>query len=113
MNEGKKDLYIPLNVVESQDVISGIGAKEIGYIGGALLAGVILAVLIYSFSGSMVLAVLIGGTLVALTVMLVRRDKFNESMIDKLRFVKIYLKAQKKFEYQYHNIYGGYIDDGE
>ena len=113
MSEGKKELYIPLNVVESQDVISGIAGKEIGYIGGALMAGVILAVLIFSFSGSMVLAVLIGGTIVALTVMLVRRDKFNESMLDKFRFIKIYLKAQKKYEYQYHNIYGGCIDDSE
>ncbi len=113
MSEGKKELYIPLNVVESQDVIIGIAGKEIGYIGCALIAGVILAVLTFSFSGSMVLAVLIGGTIVALTVMLVRRDKFNESMLDKFRFIKIYLKAQKKYEYQYHNIYGGYIDDGE
>lgn len=113
MNEKKKELYIPLNVIESQDLISGIGGKEVGYIGGALLAGVILAVMIFMLSGSMVLAVLVGGTLVAVTVMLVRRDRFNESMIDKFRFLKIYLKAQKKYEYQYYNIYGGYIDDGE
>lgn len=58
----KKELYIPLNVIESQDLISGIGGKEIGYIGGALLAGVILAVMIFMLSGSMVLAVLVGGT---------------------------------------------------
>lgn len=113
MNERKKELYIPLNVVESQDLISGIGGKEIGYIVGALVAGVVLAIMIFSFTGSMVLAVLIGGTLVALTVMLVRRDKFNESMVDKFRFVKIYLQSQKRYEYRYHNIYGGYIDDGE
>ncbi len=113
MNGQKKELYIPLNVVESQDLINGIGAKEIGYIGGALLAGVVMAFIIFSCTGSMVMAVLAGGSIVSLTVVMVRRDKFNESMVDKLRFVRIYLKAQKRFEYHYHNIYGGYIDDCE
>lgn len=113
MEGHKKELYIPLNVVESQDLINGIGGKEIGYIGGALAAGVVMAVLLFSFTGSMVMAVLAGGGIVSLTVIMVRRDRFNESMVDKIRFVWIYTKVQKKYEYHYHNIYGGDIDDGE
>lgn len=113
-NEKKKELYIPLNVIESQDLISGIGRKEVSYIGAALLIGVILAVIIFSSSGNMVAAVMTAGILVSITVLMVRRDQFNESMVDKLRFIKIYMESQKRYEYRYFNIYGGdVLDDSE
>lgn len=115
MNTNKKELYIPLNVVETQDLISGIGGKEIGFIGASLVVGIILAIIIFSSSGNMVTAVMTGGILVSVTVLLVKRDRFNESMIDKLRFIREYAKSQKRYPYNYTNIYGGDVpsDDSE
>lgn len=111
MKEKKKELYIPLNVVESQDLISGIGGKEAAYIGAALLIGIVLAVIIFTGSGNMVSAVLTAGIIVSITVLLVKRDQFNESMIDKFRFIKIYMQSQKRYGYRYFNIYGGEVPD--
>lgn len=103
----KKELYIPVNVPEREDYISGFGSKELTITGLSLLVGIILAAIIFIQTDVAFWAVGTAGGLVALTIVVVRRDHFDESVIDKLRFVYRYHKAQKQFEYHYFNIYEG------
>lgn len=101
----KKELYIPVNVPEREDFISGFGGKELTITGISLLIGIIVAAVIFVQTDAAFYAVGATGIIVALTIVLVRRDQFDESIIDKLRFVRLYHKAQKQFNYEYFNLY--------
>lgn len=101
----RKELYIPVNVPEREDFISGFGAKELTITGVSLFFGVIVAVIVFFRTESAFYAVGAAGIIVAITIVLVRRDLYDESIIDKLRFVRIYHRAQKQFIYEYFNFY--------
>ena len=103
----KKELYIPVNVPEREDFVSGFGAKELSITGISLFFSIVCAVAIFVLSGRAFYAVGSGAIIVTTVIMLIRRDRYDESLIDKFRFVLHYLKAQKKYVYKYHNIYEG------
>ncbi|BDF45184.1 hypothetical protein CE91St56_23070 [Lachnospiraceae bacterium] len=103
----KKELYIPVNVPEREDFVSGFGAKELSITGISLFVGIICAVVIFNLSGSAFQAVGSGAIILTTVIMMIRRDRYDESLIDKFRFVLRYLKAQKIYEYKYHNIHEG------
>ena len=111
MNEKKKDLYIPINVPEREDFVAGFGVKELSISGIAMLIAIVVAVAIFTVTQSAFYAVGAGSILVVTVIVLIRRDRFDESIIDKIRFVIAYAKAQKKFEYVYYNIYEGKEDE--
>lgn len=111
MNGKRKDLYIPINVPEREDFVAGFGAKELSISGIALMIAVVIAVALFTVTQSAFYAVGAGSIVVVTVIVLIRRDRFDESIIDKIRFVMIYMKAQKKFVYVYHNIYEGQIEN--
>lgn len=101
----KKELYIPVNVPERNDFFDGFGTKELIATALALVVGIIFAVVIYLNFNSLLSAFLLLGTIVATTILLVKRDRIDESFIDKINFVRIYNKQQKRYEYQYYDFY--------
>lgn len=106
----KKELYIPVNIPERNDFFAGYGIKELIATAIALVIGAILAVMIYLLSGSLFFAFGELGTLVGFTILLVKRDRIDESFIDKLNFVRIYRKQQKRYEYAYYDFYSDVKD---
>ena len=86
MEERKKELYIPTNIPESRanDYFSGFGAKEMSILGINFVIGVIVAVMIYVFTKLILAAVIIIAGIVALTILIVRRDRYDECLIDQL-----------------------------
>ena len=101
----KKELYIPVNVPERNDFFEGFGGRELVITAISLVIGAIGAVLIYLNFNSLLFAFLFLGTVVAVTILLVKRDRIDESFVDKINFVNIYNKQQKRYEYQYYDFY--------
>lgn len=99
----KKELYIPTNVPDNNDIISGFGIKEIIIAGIGTAASVVFAVLVYIISSDIVASVLLPFAAIAILIVFIRRDQCSESIIDKLKFVWYYMKSQKRYGYQYYD----------
>ena len=53
MNDNDKKLYIPVNVLETKDIIPGIGGKELAAIGITTAVGVIISIIVYAVNNNM------------------------------------------------------------
>lgn len=100
-------LYIPVNVVEQQDFIAGFGKKELVITAIAGMIAIILVLITYGISNNMVISIGAGAALLALTITAIVRDRYDESFVDKIKFVFRFNKSQKQYEYHYFNIYEG------
>lgn len=100
-----KELYIPVNVPESEDFISGFGNKELAITTITFFVAIVLAIITYVSTDSVFKAVFIAAVLLAVVIIAIKRDKYDESIIDKIKLVNKYRKSQKKFVYEFYNIY--------
>lgn len=107
MEKKEKKLYVPENIPQSRasDYFDGFGSKELAITGCSFLVAAVLAVLLYMKTEQILFSALIGIGIVGLTIFIVRRDKYDESMIDLCRLALKHKKAQKQYEYEYYNIY--------
>lgn len=102
----KNILYIPVNVRRRKEIVDGIGKEELVKIG--ILTGIgfvigIMLFLIYNYNFTFV--VITPTTLGAGGVMFLKKDFTNRSTIDKLKDLYIFSKSQKRYDYEYINIY--------
>lgn len=107
--ENKEELYIPVNIPESRatDFFAGYGSKELFITIITFFIAIILAVVIYQSTKQLFFSAILGIGLVGITVLIIKRDQYDESLIDKLKIIQKYNKTQKKYEYKYYNIYEG------
>lgn len=113
-SERKKPLYIPQNALDNDDIISGIGRKEIRII--ALIAAIGMIMVIYVFiyhKDYLVLAMAVLFLTITMTIALIHRNRYDESFIDYIKQLWNYRKMQKRYEYRYYNIYEGRYENGE
>ena len=96
-------LKVPENTSDRNDYVQGIGKKELAAIVCSL--GIAIAVLIFALiaGANMVIWMFVVVFGIAFTVVAVRRDNTNESMIDKIRFMIQYQKSQKRYIYKKYN----------
>ena len=52
MNDNAQKLYIPVNVLETHDLVPGMGGKEFAAMGIAAAIGVVISILKYSLQGT-------------------------------------------------------------
>lgn len=108
MEKRKKELYIPINSPDTEDFISGIGKVELTIIMivsfVSISIGVIYSIITTNTLGAVALVV----TITMSTIVIVRRDQYNENLIRKFEIVIEFIKSQKKFNYKYVNIYESY-----
>ncbi len=104
MNDNAQKLYIPVNVLETHDLVPGMGGKEFAAMGIAAAIGVVISILIYAINNNLITCIMIIAFAITITFIAVRRDNHNESMIDKLVQIYRYVRAQKRFEYEYMGI---------
>jgi Flp pilus assembly protein TadB len=102
--EKKKPLYISTNILERKDIVEGFGKKEIGYLLVALTISIILFFILYAFTSDILLPFIAVIMILTVAAMVVRKDQYNESMIDKLKFILNFSKSQKKYYYQYIDV---------
>lgn len=105
--ENGKPLKIPENASDRDDYIQGIGPMEVTIILISLVIIIILMVVIYVIGKNMALTIFGGIFLIAIVIMVVKRDSINENMIDKLRLFVGYMRMQKKYEYEQADVLGG------
>ena len=101
MNDNDKKLYIPVNVLETKDIIPGIGGKELAAIGITTAVGVIISIIVYAVNNNMLTCLMIIAFAGMAAFIAVRRDNHNENMIYKILQIYRYSNAQKRFEYEY------------
>lgn len=103
----REKLYIGINIPESRakDYFSGYGAKELMVTICSFIAAVILAILLYMNTKQILFSLLIGVGVIGLSVLIVKRNQFDESLIDQVQIIRKFKKAQKQYEYEYYDIY--------
>lgn len=103
----EKDLYIPVNVMDSNDYIAGFGSKELAISAIATAIALGIAITLYIVTQNVFMAIMVFAIIILTTISLIFRDKCNESIIDKIHLVILYCRRQKTFVYRYYNIYEG------
>lgn len=101
----QQKLMIPAQTSDRDDYIQGIGKKEVMIIAIALIAAIILIMYGVLIGGNLPVWAFAAFFLLAVTVIVVRRDSINESVIDKIQLVIAYQKSQKKYQYQQYDFY--------
>lgn len=109
----KDDLYIPVNVPSIELVISGYGKKELTIVVLLVIIGLGVGLTNFIATKSVITTLLPPAILGAGSAFLLVRDRYCENMIDKLKYVFLYLKDQKEYEYKYVNIYENVKEDAE
>lgn len=105
MEDNEKELTIFENCPSLEYIVNGYTLQDLGYVAVICGAGVVAALGIYFLKGNTLPAVFAFAVIAAFAVMFFRRDRYLENCIDKLRQVYIHTKCQKKYEYEYKNIY--------
>ena len=98
------ELKIPEKVSDHQYVIQGIGKQEMTILIIQFL-GAIGLLLICAIFGNITIGLFIGAAIVIIMFFLLIRDNANENLIDKVRIMMNYSKMQKKYYYEYFNVY--------
>lgn len=102
-------LYIPLHVNNESEYLTGFGKRELKFVLTAVVIGIFLGFLWFGVNAQILSIVFppaaFGGVVFALVI----KDRTNESVIDKLKFMRNFGKTQKSYEYIYFNIYEGEI----
>lgn len=104
MENKKLELKIPEKVSDHQYVIQGIGKHEMTILVIQFLVAIGL-LLICAIFGNITIGLFIGAAIVIITFFLLIRDNANENLIDKVRIMMNYSKMQKKYYYEYFNVY--------
>ena len=100
----ENDLYIPDNCPPLDYIITGYTSKEFAYIAGVVFAMFIVAGFCFT-KNIFIYGLFISVTVIAFAIIFFRRDDYMENGIDKIRILITYIKMQKKYEYEYVNIY--------
>lgn len=105
--ENKNELDFPPNIPESraQDFFAGFGPKELVITVCSFVMAIIIAVILYQQTNQIMTAGIVGIGIVGITFLIIKRNQFDESLIDQIKLIKKYSKAQKQYEYYYYNIY--------
>lgn len=105
MDESEKDLYLPVNTPDADDLIQGIGAFELYIYAIGLIVCLLIGIWINWAYGNTMIATIGAVSLFAVVVLLFRRNLYNENVIKITMVVLKFQRSQKAYEYLYHNIY--------
>ncbi len=98
-------LYIPTKILDSDDFITGFSVNELAVTGCAAVFAALFGIWKYHTTGNTFIAVMVAIAIIALVIFIVRRDMCNENIPQKIKILIKDLKIQKRFKYQYTNIY--------
>lgn len=105
MEDNEKELTIFENCPSLEYIVNGYTIQDLGYVAILCGVGIAVALIIYFMKGNTLPAVFVFAVIAAFAVMFFRRDRYLENCIDKLKQVYTYIRNQKKYEYEYRNIY--------
>jgi len=94
MENKSRELYIPVNTLDAEDYISGIGNREVAIIAMALVGATVLGIAMAALM-NVISAVMAAASTLAIVIMVIRRDMCNENLIKKLRIVLAFIRRKK------------------
>lgn len=100
----KKPLYIPVNTPDYDAYISGVGSLELSIFSAVTVVVIVIGIALSQVT-SILLVVLTGLMTIGITFLTVRRDAHNENFFMILKIIRRYHKNQKRYLYEYSNIY--------
>ena len=104
--EANTGLYIPVNIKTRFEFFDGYGMKElIPTIIAALVSGVV-AFIVHTVAGGMIMPVLIVLVTIAASVMSLAKGENNMSVIDQTKCVLRFSREQKNYPYFYTDEWG-------
>lgn len=103
MESKKNELYIPLPVTDSRDYITGFGQREMGYLIVSFVVAIFIGILFQILFGNVATTVVSSFSFIGLMVIIVRKDNYDENLIDKVHIFIEYQKCQKRYEYEYYD----------
>ena len=101
----KNELYIPTKILDSDDYIQGFANRELAVIGIISVIAVVIGICIYQITENMFLTVMFVTGGIGISLFLIRRDMCNEDVFQKLKILWRNARMQKRYPYQYWNIY--------
>lgn len=107
--ERNESLYIPVNIKTRFEFFDGNGMAELFYTVIAAAVSGFIALTVHATTGNTTLCVLIVLITVAASVMALSKDQSNQSVLDQLRFMVRFIKAQRKYHYHYTPEWGDVI----
>lgn len=111
MEESRKELTIFENCPSLEYVINGFTIQDLFYVGIISGGGFLTAFLIYFITKNTIPAVFVFAVIASFAIMFLRRDRYLENCIDKIKILRSYIKSQKEYEYKYVNIYESEEDE--
>lgn len=107
----QKPLPFPVQCPPAQEFFSGFGHKELVIVLISAVFALIILIIIW-INMNEALAVTVGFCIIAITFILTRRNIHQESIVDQIKQIYRYHRAQKRFEYEYYDEFG-VINDGK
>lgn len=114
MKNKEKELYIPMNALDRQDLISGFGKHELKIaviVFAVCLVGCVIAITKDENNTFAAIVVVVG--IMGFVISAIWRDQHDESMVEKVRQLFVYITLQKKYEYHYDDWLEKYIGGQE
>lgn len=103
--DNQKPLPFPVQCPPAQEYFSGFGHKELMIVLISAAIAVIVMIVLWIKTNEAV-AVIVGFSIIAITFILTRRNIHQESIVDQIKQIHRYHRAQKKYEYEYHDEFG-------
>ena len=115
MKEKERDrLFIPVNVRKRKEYVDGFGKDELIKSLIATAFGVVLGIVLFLRNNYQPLYIaLVPVVVFAISVIFLRKDKTNTNALDSICEMYEFSKSQKKYEYEYVNIYEKEVEKKE
>lgn len=105
MEENHPKLYVPANIKTKFQFFDGFGFSELAVTLVTTLISMVIGLIIYSFWNDFYKSVLIVLVTLSATVMAVRKNEINQSVVDMIKLYIRFIKSQKVYKYVYKNKY--------
>lgn len=102
MSGNKKKLYIPVNVRKRKELLVGFGRTEICYTTISVLFGFLFGIFCFMRTNEVGYLVAIPIIVGIITIVVVKKDITNTSLIDNLKELYKFFRSQKTYFYSYN-----------
>lgn len=99
--ENSNPLKIPENASDRDDFIQGFGKNEAAAMLFSILGTIIVVCVCVNIGLSIQVGILMAFSMLAVTFTVIKRDRINENMIDKIRIMFCYYKSSKIYLYHH------------
>lgn len=98
-------LYIPANIKTRFEFFSGFGFKELTITGSLGIISIFIGIFINFITNDFYNSILVVLITISTTIMAVRKNETNQSVIDTIKLYIRFIKAQQHYKYEYFNNY--------